>query len=193
MAAVAALALPQVLTLLVQGAAPLLLREAPLLLLALHPYEPWSVLVAARTDVLPFTAVILAVRTVPACGGYLVGRWYGPRALDRLSRSRCVVRRLGRTPRLLSGRVPCALLVVYPGATASVLAGIARLRPPAFLPLMLTRLLVGAAVSRMLAMVAGGPVARVAALVDQHALLLGAVLLALAALAAARRRSGAQR
>lgn len=74
--------------LLVQAAAPLLLRRAPLLLLALHPYEPWSVLVAARTDVLPFVAVVVGVRTVPACGGYLVGRWYGTAALDRLSHAR---------------------------------------------------------------------------------------------------------
>ena len=60
--AVAALVVPQVVVLLVQGAAPLLLREAPLVLLALHPFEPWSVLVATRTDSLQFVAVVVAVR-----------------------------------------------------------------------------------------------------------------------------------
>lgn len=55
--ALATLVAPQVLLVLVHGVASLLLRRAPLLLPALHPVEPWSVLVAARTDVLPFVVV----------------------------------------------------------------------------------------------------------------------------------------
>ena len=55
--ALAALVVPQVLVVAVQGAAPLLLREAPLVLLALHPFGPWSYLVSTRTDVAAFLAV----------------------------------------------------------------------------------------------------------------------------------------
>jgi hypothetical protein len=40
LAAFAGLVVPQALVLAVQGVAPLLLREAPLVLLALHPVEP---------------------------------------------------------------------------------------------------------------------------------------------------------
>lgn len=176
-----------------QGAAPLLLREAPLLLLALHPYEPWSVLVAARTDVLPFVAVVVAVRSVPACAGYLVGRWYGEAGLDRLSRTRAG-RWAGRVPRLAAGRASPVLLVVYPGATASVLAGAGRLRPRTFVPLMLAGLVLGAAVSRVLAGVAAGPVETVAGFVDRHVVVLGVVLLLVAVVVGVRQgRTGKDR
>lgn len=57
-----------------QGAAPLLLRDDPLLLLALHPIEPWSVLVAPHVDGTVFVLVVLLAR-VPVClGDYLLGR-----------------------------------------------------------------------------------------------------------------------
>ena len=188
--AVTALVVPQVVVLLVQGAAPLLLREAPLVLLALHPFEPWSVLVAARTDFLQFMAVVVVARVVPACGGYLVGRWYGTAALDRLSR-KSWFRRWTHAPRTASGRTAMVLLVLFPGATASVLAGVTRLRATAFLPLMLTGLVLGALLSRALAAAAAGPVTALAAFIDQHVLLLGAAVLAVAALVEVlqRRRS----
>ena len=188
--AVAALVVPQVVVLLVQGAAPLLLREAPLVLLALHPFEPWSVLVATRTDSLQFVAVVVAVRVVPACGGYLVGRWYGKAALDRLSRTRWL-RRWAHAPQLLSGRTAMILLVLFPGATASVLAGVTRLRATAFLPLMLTGLILGALLSRTLAVVAAGPVTALAGFTDRNVVLLGAAVLAVVALVKVlqRRRS----
>ena len=91
--ALAGLVVPQVAVVAVQGPAPLLLREAPLVLLALHPFAPWSLLVATRTGVLEFVAVVVLVRTVPCCGDYLLGRWYGPRALDRLARDHAVLLR----------------------------------------------------------------------------------------------------
>ena len=188
--AVAALVVPQVVVLLVQGAAPLLLREAPLVLLALHPFEPWSVLVAARTDWLPFVAVVLVVRIVPACGGYLVGRWYGTAALDRLSR-KSWFRRWTHAPRTASGRTAMVLLVLFPGATASVLAGVTGLRAAAFLPLMLTGLILGALLSRTLAAAAAGPVTALAGFIDRHVLLWGAAILAVVAIVKVvqRRRS----
>jgi len=188
--AVAALVVPQVVVLIVQGAAPLLLREAPLVLLALHPFEPWSVLVATRTDWLQFVAVVVAARVVPACGGYLVGRWYGRAALDRLSHTRWL-RRWAYAPQTLSGRTAMVLLVLFPGATASVLAGVTRLRAAAFLPLMLTGLLLGALLSLTLATVAAGPVTALSGFIDRHVLLLGAAVLAVVAFAEVlkRRRS----
>ena len=189
--AVAALVVPQVLVLLVQGAAPLLLREAPLLLLALHPFEPWSVLVAARTDALAFVAVVVGVRIVPACGGYLVGRWYGTTALERLSRSRWLHRR-AHAPRLLSRRTAMVLLVLFPGATASVLAGVTRLRATTFLPLMLTGLVLGALLSRTLAALAAGPVTALASFLDRHVILLGAAVMVIAALVEVLQRRRAE-
>ena len=189
--AVAALVVPQLMVVLVQGAAPLLLREAPLLLLALHPFEPWSVLVAARTDTLTFVAVVVGVRVVPACGGYLVGRWYGTTALDRLSRTRWL-RRWTHAPQLLSRRTAMVLLVLFPGATASVLAGVTRLRATTFLPLMLTGLVLGALLSRTLAALAAGPVTALAGFLDRHVILLGAAVIVVVALVEVLQRRRAE-
>jgi len=171
---------PQLLVLLVQAVAPLLLRHAPFVLLALHPYEPWSVLVAGRTDAVPFVAVVVLVRAVPCCGDYLVGRWYGPRALGWLSRRG--PGRLVTAFQRLSARGGGVLLVLYPGATASVLAGANGLPVRRFLPLMAGGIVLGALLSRVLAAAAPGPVTAVATFVDRYALAVGAGLLAVAVL-----------
>lgn len=175
--ALAALLVPATLVLLVQGPAPLLLREAPLVLLALHPFEPWSLLVASRTDPLPFVAVVVLARAVPCCGDYWVGRWYGTRALERLSHGRRAGR-LARAVHRLSGRFGAVLLIVYPGATASVLAGTNAMPFRRFLPLMVTGITLAALLTRFVAAAASGPVAAVAAFVDRHVVLLGLALLA---------------
>lgn len=186
---------PQALVLLVQPVAPLLLRHAPLVLLALYPYEPWSVLVAGRTAAAPFFAVVVLVRVVPCCGDFLAGRWYGDRALGRLSR-RGPGRVVAAAARL-STRGGGALLVLYPGATASVLAGTNALPVRRFLPLTLAGITAEAVVSRALAAAAPGPLAAVAGFVDRYALAVGSGLLVTGLLGAAleqrRRRAGRAR
>jgi membrane protein DedA with SNARE-associated domain len=183
--AVSALLVPQAVLVAVQGAAPLLLREAPLLLLALHPFAPWSLLVATRTDLVVFLAVVVSVRTVPCLGGYLVGGWYGPQALDRLSR-RPRSRRATAVVQRLSTRFGGALLIFYPGATASVLAGANAMPVRRFLPLMVTGLVLAALLARVLVSAAAGPLTAVAAAVDRYAVPVGLVLLAAVVLAQLR-------
>ena len=174
--AVAALLGPQAVVLAVQGAAPLLLREAPLVLLALHPFAPWSLLVSTRTDPAAFVAVIVAVRTIPCLGGYFVGRWYGARALDWLSRNPRT-RRVTATAQRISARAGAVLLVVYPGATSSVLAGVNAMPVRRFLPLALTGLTLAALLARVLATAAAVPLILAAGFVDQYAIPLGVALL----------------
>jgi membrane protein DedA with SNARE-associated domain len=181
LAALGCLVVPQALVLLVQGVAPLLLREAPLVLLALHPFEPWSLLVSTRTELGPFLAVVVAVRAVPCCGDYLVGRWYGPRAVAWLSR-RPRARHVAQTLQRLSPRAAGALLVLYPGATASVLAGANGLPPRRFLPLMMTGIVLAALLIRALASAAAGPLTAAAAALDRWTLPAGLALLLLVVL-----------
>lgn len=174
--ALAGLVVPQVAVVAVQGPAPLLLREAPLVLLALHPFAPWSLLVATRTGFLEFVAVVVLVRTVPCCGDYLLGRWYGPRALDRLAR----LRRAGPVAlrvQSLSSRFGGLLLLLYPGATASVLAGANGMPVRRFLPLMVAGITAAALLARGLVVAAGDRLTAVAEQVDRSAVALGAVLL----------------
>jgi membrane protein DedA with SNARE-associated domain len=181
LAALAGLAVPQALVLVVQGVAPLLLREAPLVLLALHPVEPWSLLVSTRTRLVPFLVVVVAVRAVPCCGGYLIGRWYGPRAVSWLSRRRRVGR-AAQTVQRLSARAGGVLLLLYPGATASVLAGANDLPARRFLPLMVTGIVLAALLTRLLATAAAGQLTAAAAALDRWAVPAGLVLLALVVL-----------
>lgn len=174
--ALTGLVVPQVAVVAVQGPAPLLLREAPLLLLALHPFAPWSLLAATRTGLVEFVAVVVAVRTIPCCGDYLLGRWYGPPALDRLTR----LRRAGPLAlrvQSLSARLGGALLLLYPGATASVLAGVNGMPVRRFLPLMVAGITAAALLTRALAAAAGDRLVGIADLVDRSALLLGGLLL----------------
>jgi hypothetical protein len=185
LAAIACLVVPQAVVLAVQGVAPLLLREAPLVLLALHPFGPWSYLVSTRTGVATFLAVLIAVRAVPACGDYLVGRWYGPRALEWLSR-RPRAGRVARTVQRLSSRFGLLLLVVWPGATSSVLAGVNGIPARRFLPLMLTGMVLAALLTRLLATAAAGPLAVAAAFLDRWAVPAGLVLFGLMVLSQLR-------
>ena len=181
LAALACLVVPQGLVLAVQGVAPLLLREAPLLLLALHPFGPWSYLVSTRTGVVPFLVVLVAVRAVPACGDYFVGRWYGPRALAWVS-SKPRAGRAARTVQRLSTRFGSALLLVWPGATSSVLAGVNGLPVRRFLPLMLTGIVLSALLTRALSTAATGPLTAAAAVLDRWAVPAGLALFALVVL-----------
>lgn len=184
-AAIGALVVPQALLLVVQGVAPLLLREAPLLLLALHPFGPWSYLVSTRTGVVPFLVIVVVVRAVPCVGDYFVGRWYGPRALSWLSR-RPRAGRAATTVQRLSARFGSPLLLVYPGATSSVLSGVNGVPLRRFLPLMTTGIVLSALLTRLLASAASGPLTAAAAFLDRWAVPAGLVLLALVVLSQLR-------
>lgn len=174
--AVAALVVPQAAVLLVQPAAPFLLRQAPLLLLALHPFEPWSLLVSPQVRPVTFVVVVVTVRAVPCSGDYLLGLWYGERALAAVADRRGVGRAATGAVRLFT-RARGPALLLYPGATVSVLAGATRMPARRFFPLLLAGLLLWALLTRFLATAAAGPVAAVVAFVDAYAVALAAVLL----------------
>jgi membrane protein DedA with SNARE-associated domain len=76
-------------------------------------------------------------------------------------------------------RFGSALLLLYPGATASVLAGVNGLPLRRFLPLMVTGIVLAAVLTRLLASAAAGPLTAAAAWLDRWALPAGVVLLAL--------------
>lgn len=84
----------------------------------------------------------------------------------------------------VSARAGGALLLLYPGATASVLVGAHGMPVRRFLPLMMTGIVLGALLTRVLATAAAGPVNAVAAFSDRYAAPIGLVLLVLVAAAA---------
>ena len=80
------------------------------------------------------------------------------------------------------------LLLLYPGATASVLAGVNALPVRRFLPLLLTGIVLAALLTRLLAAAAAGPLAVAAATLMQWTLPADLLLLALTVLAPLLRR-----
>jgi membrane protein DedA with SNARE-associated domain len=82
----------------------------------------------------------------------------------------------------LSARAGGALLLLYPGATASVLAGANGLPVRRFLPLMVTGILLAALLTRLLATAAAGPLTAAAGALDRWAVPAGLVLLGLVVL-----------
>ncbi|MCU1692724.1 MAG: hypothetical protein JWM64_1815 [Frankiales bacterium] len=169
-----ALLVPALVTLAVQPFAPSLLRSAPLLLLVLHPYEPWSLLVSPRSSGTTFVLVVVVVRAVPCWADYWVGRWYGPVATAFLLQHRA-----GRLPGLVHrvfsrARVPLVLL--YPGALVSVLAGSSSVPARQFFPVLLVGLTGWALLTRTVASLAAGPVRLLSDALLDHARLASALL-----------------
>lgn len=160
---------PQTLVLLVQGAAPVLLRDAPLVLLALHPFEPWALLVSPKVDVAPFLAIIVVVRAVPYCGDYVLGRWYGEPGLAWFRQRGHSGARVAAVLERLFARAGGLLLVLYPSVVASVLAGATGMRFRRFAPLVLLGLVLWATLLRLIATAAAGPLSEVVRLVERYA------------------------
>ncbi len=159
---------PQTLVVLVQSAAPVLLRDAPLLLLAMHPFEPWALLVSPKVELIPFLTIIVVARAVPYCGDYFVGRWYGEQALVSLKQR-------GRTGRVtavlerLFARAGGFLVILYPGVVVSVLAGATGMPVRRFVARVLLGLVLWAALLRLIATAAAGPLTEVVRLVERYA------------------------
>lgn len=167
-ASLLALLVPALLAIGVQPLAPYLLDSAPLLLLVLHPYEPWSLLLSPRFGATSFVLVVVGVRAVLCCADYWAGRWYGPLAWAFLRRG------AGPSPAVLQralGRAQVPLLLLWPGVTVSVLAGATGVPWRRFLPLLVLGLTGWALLTRAVASSASGPLARTtSALLDRRGL-----------------------
>lgn len=83
--------------LLAHALAPLLVRDAPLLLLALYPSNAHLLLISAKVGLVPLVAVAMARRIAADTAAFLLGRWYGERAV------RWIARRAGRRHDLVAG------------------------------------------------------------------------------------------
>lgn len=148
---------------------PLLLRDAPLLLLALQPDNVQLLLVSGKVGALPFVAVATARRFGGELVYYLLGRWYGARALHLLTRW------MGGGDRLLArlARLPwwardlAVLLLPHPPLLA--LAGMAGMPPRRYALTKLAGTLASVLVARLAAGAAAGPLGAAAAWVEAHA------------------------
>lgn len=171
---------------------PILVREAPLLLIALESRNRYLLLVAARVDLVPFVLVGIVRRLVSDPFFYLLGRWYGERGVDWVQRRAGAGAWVESVKRLFSPfAVPAVLL--FPGTLVCVLAGATGMPPRRFVALNVTGSVAAVLGLRLLAEVAAGPLAAIVAFSDRNAGWLTAVFVAGTALVvlADRRRSRA--
>lgn len=156
---------------------PLLVREAPLLLLVLESRNRYLLLVAARVDLVPFLVVGVLRRFASDPFYYLLGRWYGDRALAWVGR-RAGDAGFAADLQRWFGRVAGAAVVLAPGALVCTLAGATGMPPRRFVALNLLGSLGAVVVLRLAADAAAGPLETIVRFSDRNAVWLTAAFAA---------------
>ena len=148
---------------------PWLVANAPLLLIALESRNRYLLLVSGKVDVVPFVVIGLLRRFASDPFYYLLGRWYGDRAVAWLARRTPgggdVVGEVEQVFRRAAG----PLVFLFPGALTCVLAGSAGMRPRRFVAWNLTGSLAAVVGLRLLADAAEGPLDALVAFNDRYA------------------------
>lgn len=150
--------------------APLLVRDHPLLLIALEARNRYLLLTSGKVGTPEFIAVAVARRFASDPFYYLLGRWYGDRA------ARWVDRRLLQGGRLSAAtiegafrRVADAAVFLLPGALVCFLAGSTGMRPSRFVSLNLIGSVLVVVAVRMLAAAAADPLGEIVRFNDRNA------------------------
>lgn len=151
---------------------PTLIEEAPLALLALSPRLRWLFLVSPVVDTPWFFAIPLVRATAVLTTYYLLGRWFGDRALRWMeSRSGRGIRPLLWIERRFHrARVPITCLL--PGGITAMLAGSDRMPAPLFLGAALASILTRILAVRVLAGVFERPLLGAIDWIGQYQLML---------------------
>jgi membrane protein DedA with SNARE-associated domain len=171
---------------------PVLVRDHPRFLLVLEARNRYLLLVAAKVSLATFLLVGVPRRLASDPLYFLLGRWYGDRAVA------WVARRDHRGAAVLShvqrrfDRVANVLVFLFPGALVSVLAGAGRMSWRRFLTLNVVGSCVTVLALWWLADEASGVLRRIVAFNDEHAGWLTVITVAAVAgwLVLGRRRGG---
>lgn len=127
---------------------PYLLAKRPLLLVALSPLFRHLVLAAPSVPAASLFAVAVPRHFVVDPFVYLLGRDYGPVAIEWVEANSPGVGKLVRSLERLFGRVGAVALLVSPDVVVSTLAGAARVPFPLFVVMNLTGTLATVTVAR---------------------------------------------
>lgn len=148
---------------------PILVRDAPELLLVLESRNRYLLLVAARVSLVAFVGIGLPRRLASDPLFFVLGRWYGDRAVEwvveRTPGSAATVGRLRRA----ADRADDVLVLAAPGSLVSVLAGANGMSWPRFLTLNATGTFGALGVLWWTAGRAAGPLAALVEVVDRNA------------------------
>lgn len=147
---------------------PVLLVEAPLLLVALNPIPRHVLMVSPTVEFLPLLAIVVIRRQLSCAGAYFVGETYGDRTLAFVLRRPPWGRLVMGVARLF-GRAGIPLLILAPNVTA-IFAGTSRMRFALFLPASLLGQLWVAAATYYVGDLLRAYIAPLMAFVREHAL-----------------------
>lgn len=148
---------------------PLLVRDYPLLMLLLQPTTGHILLVSARVALVPLVVVVVLRRFIGHAVFFLLGQWYGERAL------RWVKSRGGRwggpieTLEEFFARAGFVAVFLAPGTLVGLLAGASGLRRWQFVVLDLAGLLAQVLLVRFAADIAADPLAVLVRFIERNA------------------------
>lgn len=154
---------------------PLLIRDLPLLLVLMNPATGILVLVSERIPLLPFVALATVRRVIFHLLFYTLGLDYGPSAVEWLERRSGGTIEMVRLIERIFLRVRWPVILFFPGALPSVLAGSVRMRLAHFLAVDLAGTIGSILVVRYAAEVASDPIGALLRFSDQHAVPLTAI------------------
>lgn len=148
---------------------PILVRDFPLLMLLLQPTSGHILLVSARVAIVPLVAVVVLRRFAGHAVFFLLGRWYGDRALRWVKGRGGRWRALVETLEELFARAGFVAVFLAPGTLTGLLAGASGMRRWQFAVLDLAGLLAQVLVVRFAAGVAADPLAVAVGFIDRQA------------------------
>ena len=146
---------------------PVLVRDHPALLLVLESRNRYLLLVAAKLPLVVFAGIAVPRRLASDPFYFLLGRWYGERAVVWLQRRPGATRVLRL--RAVFERMAAPLVFLFPGALVSVLAGAGGMSWRRFLVLNLSGSVAAVLTLWWLADRAAVPLQRVVAFNDRNA------------------------
>ena len=161
---------------------PLLIRDLPLLLVLMNPATGVLVLVSERIPLIPFVALATVRRVIFHLLFYALGAGYGARAVGWLEERSGGAIGMVRLVEQVFVRVRWPIILLFPGALPSVLAGAVRMPLAHFLAVDLAGTVGSILVVRYAAEVAADPIGALLRFSDQHAVLLTAICVGATAL-----------
>lgn len=138
--------------------APTLVLRHPLWLIGLNANNRYLILSTNQLDGFSFYAVALARRVVPTLAFYLLGYWYGERAVSWLEHREPDSGQGIRFVERLFQRSGWLVVAVAPMTIVTLMAGAARMRPSRLVPLVVLSIAARLVVLRQLGQSFSGPV-----------------------------------
>lgn len=147
--------------------APTLVLRHPLWLIGLNANNRYLILSTNQLDGFSFYAVALARRVIPTLAFYLLGYWYGERAVNWLEHREPDSGQGLRTIERIFQRSGWLVVAIAPMTITTLLAGAARLRPSRLVPLVVVSIAARLILLRQLGETFSGPVDSVVHWIDR--------------------------